>query len=170
MKGGGIVSGIRFRLTDWQPLMIGKTPISKVTVRNFQGSNLVKSKFESQPIGNFYLNIYLYIYILYINITYGCRRHKGWFGMNRMPNLMYFSQDFRKFTYNFYILSVFNPVCPTSQTLFLVSNGLLEFLNWFSYNSLSFLYIFSGNIRWVNGKQYCYLRMLENIAKQRLIE
>ena len=42
--------------------MIGRTPISKVTVRNFQGSNLVKSKFESQPIGNFYLNIYLYIY------------------------------------------------------------------------------------------------------------
>ena len=66
MKEGGIVSGIRFRLTDWQPLMIGKTPISKVTVRNFQGSNLVKSKFENRPTGNFYLSIHLYILYIYI--------------------------------------------------------------------------------------------------------
>ena len=57
--------------------MIGKTHISKVTVRNFQGSNLVKSKIESQPILNFYLNIYLYIYI-YILYIYDVINIDGW--------------------------------------------------------------------------------------------
>ena len=46
--------------------MNGKTPMSTITVKNFQWSNLVKSKFESQPIRYFHLNIYLYIYNIYI--------------------------------------------------------------------------------------------------------
>ena len=48
--------------------MNGKTPISIVTVRNFQSSNFAKLKFESQPIRYFYLNIYYYIYDIYIYI------------------------------------------------------------------------------------------------------
>ena len=57
--------GSQLRVTDWQPLMNGKTPISTVTVKNFQCSNLVKSKFENHPIRYFYLNICPYIYNIY---------------------------------------------------------------------------------------------------------